>query len=243
MHKDWFTSWFDSPYYHLLYKHRDREEAADFVDNLIRHLQPEKGSRMLDIACGQGRFSIQLADKGYEVTGIDLSEGNITKAKVHEKDNLSFHRQDMRKPFRFNYFDYAFNFFTSFGYFDNERDHVKTLDSIYKALKPGGIFVIDFLNIHKVAEELVPAEKRKVDDTVFNIQRMEKEGFLVKKIEFQHNNKKMQFEERVRAFTLEDFRDMLDESGFDILKVFGDYDLNPYEKERSERLILEAQKI
>jgi SAM-dependent methyltransferase len=242
MHKDWFASWFDSPFYHLLYQHRDEEEAQEFVDNLIRHLEPEKGSHMLDIACGKGRFSKQLAEKGFFVTGIDLSEGNITEAKVHENELLSFYRQDMRKPFRFNHFDYAFNFFTSFGYFDNEKDHLRTLESVYKSLKPNGIFVIDFMNAHKAVEELVPVEKRKVGDTVFNIERKQVNGYLVKEIEFSHNNKKMNFRERVRAFTLVDFREMLTRSGFDILEVFGDYDLNPYEKERSNRLIIISKK-
>lgn len=243
MHKDWFTSWFDSPYYHLLYQHRDVEEAADFINNLIEHLNPDKGSRMLDIACGKGRFSVLLAEKGYEVVGIDLSEGNIQYAKAYEHEKLNFHRQDMRKPFKFNYFDYAFNFFTSFGYFDNEKDHLKTLESIYKALKPAGVFVIDFMNVYKAVEDLVPAEKRKVEDTVFNIERKEEGGYLIKKIEFQHNNKKMSFEERVRAFTLKDFEEMLSDSGFEILEVFGDYELNPYEQEKSDRLIIMSQKI
>lgn len=242
MHKDWFASWFDSPFYHLLYQHRDRKEAEGFVDNLIDYLQPVQGSKMLDIACGKGRFSVQLADKGFEVTGIDLSEGNITEAKKDEKENLAFYQKDMRNPFRNDYFDYAFNFFTSFGYFDNEKDHIKTLDSISHALKKDGIFVIDFMNAHRAVEELVPVEQRKVGDTVFNIERKKEGGYLVKEIKFSHNNKKMKFEERVRAFTLDDFRRMLSSTGFEILEVFGDYHLNEYEEKKSSRLIIIAKK-
>ena len=78
---DWFHDWFNSPYYHLLYRHRDEQEAAAFIERLIGHLQPPPGSRMLDVACGKGRHAVQLARHGFEVTGIDLSEESIAFAQ------------------------------------------------------------------------------------------------------------------------------------------------------------------
>src|SRR5690606_19509388 len=108
---------FNSPYYHQLYYKRDEEEAAEFISRLIAHQNPAPGSKMLDVACGKGRHSIQMADKGFDVTGIDLSEESIEEALQKEADNLHFYRHDMRLPFWINYFDYAYNFFTSFGYF------------------------------------------------------------------------------------------------------------------------------
>ena len=115
--KTWFKDWFNSPYYHNLYFKRDENEAAAFIDNLVNYLSPAPGSKMLDVACGRGRHSIQLAAKGFDVTGIDLSEDSINYALQFEKDNLHFYQHDMRLPFRINYYDFAFNFFTSFGYF------------------------------------------------------------------------------------------------------------------------------
>src|SRR3954449_2448025 len=76
----WFKEWFNSPYYHQLYFNRDMSEAAAFIDKLITHLKPAPGSTMLDVACGKGRHSLQLANKGFDVTGIDLSEDSIQEA-------------------------------------------------------------------------------------------------------------------------------------------------------------------
>src|SRR5664279_4672531 len=105
MQETWFKDWFNSSYYHLLYFNRDDREAAAFIDKLINYLQPHPGSKMLDVACGKGRHSIQLAGKGFDVTGIDLSEDSILEALKNENDQLHFYQHDMRLPFRINYFD------------------------------------------------------------------------------------------------------------------------------------------
>src|SRR3989442_1504176 len=120
---DWFERWFSSPYYRILYQHRDELEAEEFVGHLVEYLQPLPESRMVDIACGEGRFSIELAERGFDETGIDLSHTSIEIAKAHESEHVRFFVHDMRMPFYINYFDYAFNFFTSFGYFTYVRDH------------------------------------------------------------------------------------------------------------------------
>ncbi|TMI68752.1 MAG: class I SAM-dependent methyltransferase, partial [Bacteroidetes bacterium] len=144
----WYRDWFDSPFYHRLYFERDEQEAKEFIDKLIHFLQPPIGSRMLDVACGRGRHSRILAEMQFDVTGIDLSPNSIAYAKEFEKENLSFYQHDIRLPFWINYFDYAFNFFTSFGYFATRREHDDAMRSIGAALRPGGIFVIDYINVH-----------------------------------------------------------------------------------------------
>ena len=117
--KAWYKDWFNSHYYHLLYQHRDEEEALLFINRLIQYLQPPKGSTMVDVACGKGRHSKALADMGFDVTGIDLSAASIEEAKQDEDEHLHFYQHDMRLPFWINYYHYAFNFFTSFGYFSS----------------------------------------------------------------------------------------------------------------------------
>src|ERR1700740_139961 len=99
----WFSDWFNSPYYHLLYQHRDEDEASLFIHSLIRHLQPPAGAKMLDVACGKGRHSKALADMGFDVTGIDLAADSIREAKKFESDQLHFYQHDMRLPFWINY--------------------------------------------------------------------------------------------------------------------------------------------
>ena len=151
----WYKDWFNSPFYHKLYFERDDKEAEAFISRLIDHLKPATGSYMLDVACGRGRHSRILAGKGFRVTGIDISFDSIAFAKKNENENLEFYQHDMRLPFRVNYFDHAFNFFTSFGYFKTRREHDDAIRTIANGLKPNGIFVIDYLNVHYSEDHLV----------------------------------------------------------------------------------------
>jgi SAM-dependent methyltransferase len=180
--KDWFEKWFDSPYYHLLYKHRDVKEAEFFIANLTRELPLKKEARILDMACGKGRHCIFLAKQGFDVTGTDLSEQSITEAKSHESDHLSFFVHDMRRPFRVNYYDCVLNLFTSFGYFDSPAENEKVVLNACGALKPGGLFVLDFMNASFVNDHLCAQEKKAVDGIEFEIKRYRKEGFICKEI-------------------------------------------------------------
>jgi 2-polyprenyl-3-methyl-5-hydroxy-6-metoxy-1,4-benzoquinol methylase len=146
--KAWYKDWFNSPFYHKLYFDRDDKEAGNFIKKLIEHLKPIPGSRMLDVACGKGRHSKTLASLGFQVTGIDISFDSIAQAKQYESEHLDFYVHDMRLPFWGNYYNYAFNFFTSFGYFKTRREHDDAIRTIAKSLKPGGKLVIDYLNVH-----------------------------------------------------------------------------------------------
>ncbi|HHG86363.1 MAG TPA: class I SAM-dependent methyltransferase, partial [Bacteroidetes bacterium] len=147
--RNWFEAWFNSPYYHLLYDHRDEREARRFISKLITHLNPPPGSRMLDLACGKGRHAAQLAEYGYEVTGLDIAEDSILAAREqYASPHLQFAVHDMRQPLPFpqEHFDYVFNLSTSFGYFETEAEHLQTLQHIARSLKRGGTFVMDFMN-------------------------------------------------------------------------------------------------
>src|SRR5947207_2050646 len=136
--KEWFETWFDTPYYHLLYENRNHGEAEEFVLKLLEYLKLPADADVLDVACGIGRFSIALAKHDLNVVGIDLSLKNIEHASIHESENLSFYQHDMREIFYVNYFDAAFNMFTSFGFFNLERDHLKSVRAMSHSLKKGG---------------------------------------------------------------------------------------------------------
>jgi SAM-dependent methyltransferase len=238
-HTDWFENWFGSPFYKILYQNRDGLEAQAFVENLINYLQPLSGNRMLDIACGEGRYAVQLAEKGYDVTGIDLSRFSIEKAKAHEDDHLHFFVQDMRFPFYINYFDYAFNFFTSFGYFSHTRDHVMAAKAFASALKKDGILVIDYLNFEQILHTLVPEETIHRGSYTFNIKRKLAHNHIVKNISFTDaDNKPRKYMESVAAFKLADFIDVFKKAGLSLVSTFGDYQLHEYEPASSPRLIM-----
>src|SRR5690349_25167308 len=102
--QEWFETWFDTPYYHLLYEHRDQKEAEQFLNALLNYLHLPAQASVLDVACGTGRYSVFLANKNFNVVGIDLSWKNIQQASQNERDNLMFFLHDMRSPFYINYF-------------------------------------------------------------------------------------------------------------------------------------------
>lgn len=241
----WFKDWFNSHYYHLLYKNRDHEEAGMFIDALINYLNPEKNTTMLDVACGKGRHSIQLAKMGFDVTGIDLSEASIEEALKYESDRLHFYRHDMRQTFWVNYFDFVFNFFTSFGYFDTEREHINALKSMIQSMKNEGIFVFDYLNSKYVEQQIIPEEEKKIEQINFKITRWYDEKKFYKKIiiEDPSLSQSISYTEEVARFYLKDLKKMFQEAGIEIKEIFGDYQLNSYTEELSPRLILICKKL
>lgn len=244
--KAWYRSWFNSPYYHQLYFQRDEKEAAAFIDRLVEKLNPPADSRMLDIGCGRGRHSIQLAVKGFAVTGIDISEDSISEAKQSETDQLEFFVHDMRLPFRMNYYDYAFNFFTSFGFFRTRREHDNAIRTIAQALKPGGVFVIDYLNAHFIENHLQYKSELEKDGVTFNITRWLDETHFYKKIivEDEANlEEPLEFTEKVAKFSLGDFNDMFAFHNLQIQDVYGSYNFEPYHVTNSQRLIIVAKKM
>ena len=249
--KAWYKDWFNSPFYHKLYFERDEQEATAFINKLIAYLQPAPGSNMLDVACGRGRHSRTLASKGFYVTGIDISLESIEyalqfaqKNSLEENDRLEFYQHDMRLPFRVNYFDYAFNFFTSFGYFNTKREHDDAISTITNSLKENGIFVIDFLNVHYSEDHLVHQEEKIIDGTVYEIHRWEDEAHFYKKITVKDPllHYPIEHTERVAKFSLGDFTDMLSYHHLQVQEVFGDYQLGSYHVRNKPRLIIVAKK-
>lgn len=241
----WFKDWFNSHYYHLLYKNRDNNEASLFIDALIQYLKPEKNSTMLDVACGKGRHSIHLANMGFDVTGIDLSGASIDEALKHEADNLHFYQHDMRQTFWVNYFDYVFNFFTSFGYFDSEREHINALESMIQSMKNNGTFVIDYLNSKYTENHIIHQEEKNIEGISFKITKWYDDHKFYKKILIDDPtlSNPTSYTEVVARFSLDHFKNMFQKTGIEIKEIFGDYQLNKFNEENSPRLIMICKKM
>ena len=242
MQHNWFVSWFDTSYYHTLYKHRDNSEASLFIDTIVDFLKLPQQASCWDLCCGKGRHSIYLNKKGFKVIGTDLSEQSIIEATKSANTSLDFYTQDMRTLFRTNYFDVVFNLFTSFGYFDKQTDDEKVFDSVYKSLKPNGIFVFDFLNGQYVKNNLTCKAEQTIDGITFNITKELQNNTIVKSIDFTDNNKEFHFEERVKLFDLAYFKLLAQKAGFTIIHQFGNYKLENFELQASPRLILVLKK-
>jgi len=242
MNKEWFETWFASPYYHILYKGRDKKEAQFFLDRLIDFLKPQPDAKILDVGCGRGRHSVYLNKKGFDVTGFDLSAESIEFDKQFENEKLSFHVHDMRDIFRVSYFDYVFNLFSSFGYFDNPKDNASTISSHAQALKQNGTLVLDYMNSKKVCSHLKAEEAKEIEGIHFHVKKRIEEKKIVKQISFIDNGKPYLFEEHLSIFTLEDFERLFSDYRLHIKHIFGDYALNTFDANTSDRLILIAER-
>ena len=246
--KKWFEEWFNSPYYHILYKNHDYNEAEKFIDSIIDFLKPKNTARFLDLGCGKGRHSIYLNKKGYAVVGVDLSPESIKYASQFEKaasdknKSLEFFEQDMRKTSRIHYYDYVLNLFTSFGYFDNDRDDFATINSVSKALKSDGVFVLDFLNAEKVVDSLNSAETKTCEEITFKITREFIDGFIVKNIRFTDKGKDYRFQEKVKAITAADFKKYFEANQLNLLHLLCNYQLDEFDPDNSDRLIIIGKK-
>ena len=233
----WYSSWFDTPYYHILYKERNYREAQVFMDNLTHYLNLPEKATVLDLAGGKGRHSIYLNQLGFTVLGADLSENSIAEANKNANETLHFKVHDMREPFE-EKFDAIFNLFTSFGYFENDDDNLTTLKAIKESLSDYGFAVIDFMNVFQVIETLVPEEIKTMEGIDFHIKRYLKDNHIYKEIDFEDQGQKFHFTEKVKALTLKDFEDLMEEAGIYLLDIFGDYKLKKFHKTESERLIM-----
>jgi SAM-dependent methyltransferase len=240
----WFKDWFNSPYYHKLYFQRDEKDALQFFNRLIKYLAPPTGSFMLDTACGRGDHSRALAAMGFDVTGVDIVPDSIDQALTSATDSLHFFQHDIRLPFWINYFQYAFNFFTSFGYFRTEREHYNAIRTISNSLKPNGIFVLDYLNVHYAENNLVHKQEIKIDDVVFYVTKWYDETHFFKKILIEDDALKepLVYTEKISKFNLGDFNDMLSFHGLQVQEVFGDYQFGTYDVVKSPRLLMIAKK-
>ena len=238
--KDWFSSWFNTPYYHTLYKHRNDADAQLFMKNITAHLQLPKSAHIADLPCGKGRHSIYLNSLGYKVTGGDLSENSIEHAKQFENETLSFEVWDMRKTLE-NKYDAIFNLFTSFGYFDDDNEDLQVLKAMKSGLKDDAVLVLDFLNVIKTERELVKEEIKTIDNIEFHIKREIKDGFILKHINFFADNKAHSYTEKVKFLSIDKMKDYFSAVGLEIIDIFGDYNLNSFEEQQSSRLILVAK--
>jgi len=239
---NWFKNWFDSKYYHILYKNRNDTEAKLFIDNIINHLSINKDSKVIDVACGKGRHAIYLNKIGFYVHGIDLSKESIEIARKYENKTLHFSVHDMRKTYRYNYFDLSMNLFTSFGYFSNNQHNKDAINAMKNNLKEGGIQIIDFMNIENTLTNLVHEEEKIVEKITFNIKRSIKESYIVKDIDIQDKDRHENFQEKVKILTLDDFHHLIKDAGLKIIDIFGDYKLRPFNKKDSKRLIIICKK-
>ena len=237
----WYSKSFGRRYTEL-YAHRDQSEAGSDIEKVLRLLQLTDGLPILDLACGTGRHSLELAARGFEVVGLDLSEEllEIAIASAAEKGlSIRFIRGDMRAiPFE-SAFGCVLNFFTSFGYFIDEEDNLAVLAAIRRSLVPGGSFLIDHLNRERVRDNLVPVDSRNEGGRKITQRRrfIEESGRVEKTITVEDGVSRESYVESVRLYTREEFCDLVDRAGMRVVGVYGGLDGSEFGS-ASERMVV-----
>lgn len=241
----WFEDWFNSPLYEKLYVNRDENEASLLADLIEKEIPKNRYPNILDLGCGRGRHSITLAQRGYRVTGIDLSENAIRKARqtAEENDlsNVQFQVRDMRNPLP-QRFDAIVNLFTTFGYFLEDEENSRVLQGASGMLNPGGIFMLDYLNANYVRSTLVPSESGSYGEIHYEITRKIENQMVFKTIEFSGKplDKPVTYQERVKLYPPDWFREQFKHYRFELIKTYGNYRGDPFETD-SKRLLMIAK--
>lgn len=242
-HQDWYKKWFNTKYYHLLYKNRDEKEAELFIANSIQHIKLKKEAKVWDNACGIGRHCYILSKYGFEVVGTDICENNINIARSkYSNQNTSFYIHDMRREFYINYFDLAINIFTSIGYFENIYENSKMIQVMFNSVKKGGFILIDFFNPDFVKKNIIEKESKTIEGIVFNIRKKIVEDWVIKQIEVFDAGNKYVYLEKVKLLPMEFFLNNLKKYGINNIEVFGDYSVSAFSKNVSERMIFLVKK-
>ena len=242
---EWFEDWFNSKEYLDVYQHRNEDDAKLLFELIIKHIEiPIKG-KVLDLACGPGRHSILFARKGFDVTGIDLSDNLLRVAESSarkEKLDIHFIKSDIRNVKLTEKFDLVVNLFTSFGFFEKDEDNFSIFRTASDLLKPRGYFVFDFLNSTFLENNLIQESREdKQHEKIVQKRRIEGNR-VIKDIIIQNNGKVKSFYESVKLYRFGELQEAIHENGLAIKKTFGDFTGSDFIEATSPRMIIIAQK-
>ena len=245
--KNWFE---DENFWKELYPILFPEErilAATEQAEKILALAEFDGTTILDLACGPGRHSVVLAKKGYKVTGVDLSQFHLGKARelaAKSGVEVEWVNADMREFSRPESFDMTMNLFTSLGYFEDRDDDIKVIQNLYDCLKKGGTCVIDLVGKEWVAKGFTSSGTSELDDGSLFIERRKviedwtrtDNHWIILK-----DGKSTEFRFKHRLYSAQELKDCMKQVGFIDIRIYGDLDGNPYGT-KAKRLIAIARK-
>jgi SAM-dependent methyltransferase len=238
----WYERWFGEDYLRV-YAHRDDKDARIQAELITGHFPPKEFPELLDLCCGDGRHVRIFTEKGYSVTGIDLSPLMIETARNRACGNVSLAVKDMREIEWKETFDIVVNLFTSFGYFEDEEEDLQVVRAVHASLKKGGVFWLDFMNRDFVIENLKDISHLEVEDfTVEEHRRLTgDEKRIEKDIVITKEDDSRTYNESVRLYSQEEIHSLLSRGEFEIINKFGDYNGTEFSK-TSERLIIVSRK-
>ncbi len=246
--------------YSLVYTHRDDATAQEEIGKLFGILAISGRERVLDLCCGAGRHTDAACTLGFDMTGLDLSPELLGEARKRPALRDRLVRGDMRRlPFRDGAarpgvpagsanrdrspgFDLVLNLFTSFGYFEEDRENEAALREMARVLRPGGRLVIDHINRSRLEQTLVPANGEVRQGLTLEYRRRIEEDRVIKTTTVtDKNGVAAHFRESVRLFHPEEIGALLERQGFVRVEVVGSFSGVPFDP-ASERMILIATK-
>ncbi len=247
MEEDWFKDevfWDD--FQNILHNEGRLSQTKEQVERFVELLELEKGAKVLDLCCGIGRHSLELARRGYDVTGVDLTEKYIEKARRNAEEeglDVEFVRGDMRNFKRGKTYDGAINFFTSFGYFKDEKDNMKVLENVHSSLKEDGMFLLDVMGREIWKRIYSEKDWARLDDGYFLERRiiegdwdlLKSEWILIKG----GNVREGTFYSKLYSDV--ELKNMLERAGFSRVDIYGDLHGSKYNR-MADRLIAVAEK-
>ena len=238
----WFSKAFGA-FYTEVYAHRDDNEARQHLPAIskLANLRDQPSS-ILDLGCGQGRYSHLLQNQGHHVVGLDYSLELLNIAHQNYPELYLCKGNMLTLPFK-NKFDRVLSLFTSFGYFEKDEENIRVLQQIYQSLIPHGYLYLDFLNA-KLVQACDWTEKQLGTYSQISRKIIHKEQNRVEKqIRLYRNDKlKYEYSEFVKLYNFSWFEQQAQSTGFKLLNTFGNYLGETYDENSSPRLILLLQK-
>lgn len=224
---EWWQTFFDEYYLDAGFSQMKRRVTLRDLRFIERVLALKKGAKILDVCCGIGRHAVELAARGYRVTGVDYVEKYLEAAGMRAKRRqvkVDFRRCDMRNIRYRDEFHAAICMWTSFGYFEKESDSLKGLRAIRRALKPGGKFLLDLINRDWLIKNFQPYGHMQTD-----------KGFVLERREFDPARSRIVSEWTyvrgaevarrkidLRIYSVHELTGLLERAGFKVAALFGD---------------------
>jgi len=238
---EWYKDWFDSEEYSDVYAHRDETDAENLLKLIRKYFEFDIGTKILDAACGSGRFSNYFAKEGFDVTSFDLSFPLLRIANNSSKEdrlNVKYFRSDIRHLPLKGSFDLVLNMFTSFGYFTTDKENFSFIHSANSLLKNDGIFILDYLNKQYVTNNLIPYSQKDIKGKSIIEERKIDKNRVEKKITIKSHEIEKIFNESVLMYSGEEIIKGFNSCGLNEYKVFGDYLGNSFDNVKSSRLVI-----
>lgn len=242
---NWFEEWFDTEEYLNVYRHRNEEDAKNLFNLINKNILLEKGSKVLDLACGAGRHSILFAKNGFDVTAVDISDNllNVARKTANELSlNISFIKSDLRELHLTEKFHLILNLFTSFGYFETDDENEEIIKFASEHLLNNAYFIIDFFNIVYLKNNIIPVTYDKIEDGIIKQERVFEGNRIVKKITITKKNDVKYYYESVRTYSKDELITLIIKNGLRIQNIIGNYLGVEFEEINSPRVIIIAKK-